>query len=113
MALMDVNMGNTGTKRGREEESGKAKGKGKDKGKKQKVVDTNVLRTASVSGGQKLCGAFNSRKGCPNERSCPQRAQHACSVIQPDGTVCLRRDHGATGHEQATRQYSSIWAGNR
>ena len=108
MALMDINMGNAGTKRGREEESGKAKGKGKDKGKKQRT-DTGP-RTASSSGGQKLCGAFNARKGCSNERACPQRAQHACSVILPDGTVCLRRDHGATGHEQATRQYTSIWS---
>ena len=111
MAIMGQQMGSGGTKRGREETGGSAKGKGKDKDKKPRT-DLGP-RTASTSGGQKLCGAFNARKGCANERSCPQRARHVCSFIWPDGTVCLRTDHGATGHEQAMRQHSNAWAGNR
>ena len=106
LAIMDYN---PGAKRDREEpKGGKGKGKGKDKDKRPRT--DNGPRLASTHNSQKLCGAFNSKRGCPNEKSCPQRARHVCSVILPNGSVCLRTDHGATGHEAATRQYSSIWS---
>ena len=105
LAIMDYN---TGVKRDREEPKGK--GKGKDKGKNKAPRTDNGPRLASTHNNQKLCGAFNSKRGCPNEKSCPQRARHVCSVILPNGSVCLRTDHGAAGHEATTRSYSSIWA---
>ena len=65
-------------------------GKGKD-----------TLRTASTLPGGKarLCGAWNSHKGCTRgEAQCPQRALHRCSVILADGTICQARDHPAVEH---------------
>ena len=46
--------------------------------------------------GKKLCGAFNSAKGCPDERYCPQKALHRCNTItSTDGCVCFATDRGA------------------
>ena len=105
LAIMDHT---AGTKRDREEQKGK--GKGKDKGKDKRPRTDSGPRLASTHNGQKLCGAYNAKRGCPNEKACPQRARHVCSVILPNGSVCLRSDHGAAGHEASTRQYSSIWS---
>ena len=42
---------------------------------------------------KKLCGAWNSVRGC-NE-PCHKKQRHACSVIGRDSQICLSREHNA------------------
>ena len=73
-----------------------AKGNGKGNAKVAKVgsISTKTRK------GEKLCGAFNSKKGCVRDhRQCPQKALHRCGVITADdGTVCFHTNHGASTH---------------
>ena len=41
---------------------------------------------------QKICGAYNGKKGCSD--LCPRKQRHVCNVIAPDGKAC----EGRTGH---------------
>ena len=76
-------------------------GKGKSKGKQDN--GKGMPRTASMDNkGRKICGAFNSKKGCTHERSCPQRGVHVCSVLLPNGGVCGKQ-HSAISH------FSGAW----
>ena len=91
--------GSQGLKRPRDDRGGKGKdtgkkgdGKGKDKGNKLTTV------TMLPGGKIKVCGAFNSARGCTREAQCPQRGRHVCSVKMRDGTMCQARDHGAATH---------------
>ena len=44
---------------------------------------------ADARDGKKLCGAFNSRKGCGDEGRCPQWGLPRCGVIvKGGGAVC-------------------------
>ena len=80
-------------------------GKGGKNGKQQRLPQPNhtgQIKIQSMYKGQKVCGAFNSVRGCtPNERGCPQRGQHICGYIRPDGATCGDRTHGATFHQRA------------
>ena len=82
--------------------AGKGKGgggKGNKGGKKPKLIQ-EALRTISTdSNGVRYCGAFNARGGCVrDERKCPQRAKHRCSIQLWKGKACGDVNHGATGH---------------
>ena len=64
--------------------------------KRQRRIGNSSSFTPS---GKKLCGAFNSAQGCPDERYCPQKALHRCNIItSTDGRVCFATDHGAHQH---------------
>ena len=54
--------------------------------KRQRRIGNSSSVTPS---GQKLFGAFNSAKGCPDERYCPQKALHRCNITSTDGRVCF------------------------
>ena len=43
---------------------------------------------------QKICGAFNVKKGCGPEHLCPRKQRHCCNVVGPDGKAC----EGRVGH---------------
>ena len=73
----------------------RAQGSGDKPQKRQRRIGKTSSFTPS---GKKLCGAFNSAKGCPDERNCPQEALHRCNIItSSDGRVCFATDHG--GHQ--------------
>ena len=56
-----------------------------------------------IPSGKKLCGAFNSAKGCLDERYCPQKALHRCNIItSTDGRVCFATDDG--GHQHRSQE---------
>ena len=80
-------------------QGGKSAKKAKGKGKSERGRSCKVGSIASISrSGEKLCGAFNSRKGC-NGKKCPQNAAHYCAVVtHEDGTVCRSPKHGASSH---------------
>ena len=66
-------------------------------GKKYKIGVTST----QLRDGTKICGAFNSKRGCVHESRCPQWGAHRCSyIIREDGTVCGARDHGAADHKR-------------
>ena len=84
--------------RPRDEPTSKGKGKGKDKRAKLTGND-HVFKVTSMYNKQKVCGAFNGRKGCvDNSRYCPQKGLHICSYIKVNGEVCAAKDHGAEFH---------------
>ena len=78
--------------------SREAKGKqAKTRGKGAKTAKIGALSSRTRTG-DKLCGAFNSKKGCSG-KSCPQKALHKCAIItRADGTVCFSPNHGAANH---------------
>ena len=92
----------TGKKKGK----GKAKQEGKGGGKKgggkegSKGGKTRGQIASRTRSGEKLCGAFNGKRGCKrNGTDCPQQAVHRCGVITgADGTVCYATSHGAAQH---------------
>ena len=43
---------------------------------------------------RKICGGYNSKKGCTEEGRCPRKSRHVCNVIAPDGKAC----EGRVGH---------------
>ena len=64
--------------------------------KRQRRIGNSSSFTPS---GKKLCSAFNSGKGCPDERYCPQKVLHRCNIItSTDGRVCFATDHGGHQH---------------
>ena len=70
-------------------------GKLRGKGAKKSVIGALSSWTRT---GDKLCGAFNPKKGCSG-KSCPQKALHKCAIItRTDGTVCFSPNHGAANH---------------
>ena len=74
----------------------RAQGPGDKPQKRQRRIGNPSSFTPS---GKKLCGAFNSVKGCPDERNCPQEALHRCNIItSSDGRVCFATDHGGHQH---------------
>ena len=82
-------------------------GKGKGKEGKGKAggngVKSKIGNLASKNkSGSKICGSFNSKKGCKSdEAKCPQWALHCCGmIISEDGKVCHNRDHGFTDHHR-------------
>ena len=88
-----------GLKRPRDDRGGKGKDKGKKGHGKGKDQDNRMTTVTMLPGGKvKVCGAFNSARGCTKETQCPQRGRHVCSVKMRDGTICQARDHGAATH---------------
>ena len=83
-------------KKGKQEGKGKGKkGGGKEGGKGGKVQGEIATKTRA---GEKLCGAFNGKRGCKRD-GCPQGAVHRCGVLTGnDGTVCYSSSHGAAQH---------------
>ena len=80
---------------------GNGKGAGKAKGAKGAGGDgTQGVRRASVdSKKRKLCGAYNSPRGCVwSDKQCPQQGRHVCSVLLPSGEICGSTQQGASGH---------------
>ena len=72
------------------------KAQGDNPQKRQRRIGNASSFTPS---GKKLFGAFNSAKGCPDERNCPQKALHRCNIItSSDGRVCFATDHGGHQH---------------
>ena len=66
--------------------------------KRAKSYQTGTTRN-QLPGGTRLCGAFNSVRGCNGGGSCP-RGVHKCNyIISSDGSVCYATDHGACDHE--------------
>ena len=47
-----------------------------------------------------ICKAHNSRNGCGKQKTCPQGAQHICSVSS-GGKMCGSLNHNAAGHAKA------------
>ena len=85
-----------GQRRPRDEPQG---GKGQGKNKKGKGQEGSLRRASQTENRIKLCGAYNSPKGCvDNDRNCPQKGRHWCSIILADGTVCKAKDHCAITH---------------
>ena len=71
---------------------------GKQSGKARKHPIVVAIATQTRSG-EKLCGAFNAKRGCRSAASCPPMAVHQCGVvIRQDGTVCFSKQHGAANH---------------
>ena len=61
-----------------------------------------IGQIASVTrSGQKLCGGFNSKHGCPHkEKDCPRGGLHCCAVIVDEKrNICMSKRHGAPGHK--------------
>ena len=83
---------------GRQAESGKVKQqKGKAEGERRSKVGSVATTTRA---GDRLCGAFNSSRG-GDPRKCKQRGGHKCGyILNENGTVCMRTDHGATSHDR-------------
>ena len=82
--------------------NGKGSGKGGNAGKGDGGKNSPAGKLAShTRNGEKLCGAFNGKKGCKKyARYCPQGAMHRCGVITGrDGSVCYSTKHGANDHE--------------
>ena len=83
--------------------NGKGKGNSKDKGGKSKgsgKIGNMMSQTSKAQGAVKLCGKFNSLKGCTkDENHCPNWCTHACGyVIDKFGNACMSRAHGFRGH---------------
>ena len=100
-----------------------AKGKGKGanarggRGKQQQGKDSFAKRSSAKRGpkqgsmsnhlpqhlgGGKVCGAFNSKKGCHRKESnCPQGGNHVCGYVVDDaGTPCGKRSCNFITHSQ-------------
>ena len=88
---------------------GKSKGsKGKGTGSQQAPVDDpynfspggqRITKVSIDNKKTKWCGAWNSARGCvPNQRNCPQKAQHGCNVMISKGIACGSRQHDCSGH---------------
>ena len=76
---------------------------GAAKDQKRGKVKSKIGKIGTMNrAGLELCGAFNSKRGCPHDEGrCPQWGQNMCAVIaQDDGTVCGSKRHGATSHER-------------
>ena len=79
---------------------------GKGDGKRQRTQPpaaegkwTGRFRTSRPSDNQKICGAFNSRKGCTADAAnCPQWGLHICGYMTGANTICGANDHGFAGH---------------
>ena len=93
--------GNFADKSAQGKKSGRGKGKGGKQGKQGKSQIHSVVGKIATTTrqGERLCGAFNSKKGCRTATSCPQSAVHQCGgIVKPDGTVCFSKNHGASQH---------------
>ena len=84
---------------------GSGKGKGNAKGKDAKSKGSGKIgdmmsQTSKAQGAVKLCGKFNSLKGCTkDENHCPSWCTHACGyVIDKFGNACMSRTHGFRNH---------------
>ena len=92
----------------------KGAGKGKDGGKKG-FADRNNKRNSGITkigrvastmpkakGGQKICGAFNAKKGCTkNEKACPFHGKHVCAyILDESGRPCGRYDCDWNSHSK-------------
>ena len=53
-------------------------------------------------GGQKICGSYNSKRGCcKNEKNCPAKGKHVCGyILDENGRVCLRYDCSWATHSK-------------
>ena len=80
---------------------GKKSGKGRFASGNAAKPISKICKMASVRhlDKKKLCGAFNTAKGCTNQRQCPQWGIHCCAyIVADDGTICGKTDHGYQGH---------------
>ena len=70
-------------------------GRGSGTGKKDKIYVVGTLRIMGPQG--KLCGAFNSRRGC-TMKTC-RSGKHLCGyIINENGDICGERSHGSANH---------------
>ena len=94
---------------------GNAKGNGKGVGShsQSKVAKVGSISTKTRKG-DKLCGAYNGKKGCTRDhRQCPQKALHRCGVITAeDGFVSTQTmGHRTTAEGAASpQQLDKVWA---
>ena len=63
------------------------------------------MQSSQTSAGKKLCGAFNSKKGCKGtEKNCPAWGLHICGyIIEESGEIWCARKHGFNGHRSDQR----------
>ena len=90
------NAGNSSRKRSRSRGDGGGYENGKNKNKSYKVGSLRVMGP-----GGKICGAFNSKKGCfaKNGKKCPQNGKHVCAyVVSEHGDICGESSHGFCNH---------------
>jgi hypothetical protein len=76
--------------------NGSAKGGGKAK------FNSGAAKVASTQpgSGKKICGAFNSKKGCRSgQKGCPNWGEHVCGVME-NGRMCGATNHGASSHSK-------------
>ena len=96
-----------GKKAGKRGGRGK-QGQGKDSFAKRNAAKKGPKRGAMSNhlpqhlGGGKVCGAYNSKKGCHRKESnCPQGGTHVCGFVVDDaGTPCGKRSCNFVTHSQ-------------
>jgi hypothetical protein len=72
--------------------------KGDRKGGDQRKVGNVANMTKDK---KRLCGAFNSKKGCKQHAGKCPNGMHACGYItSADGRVCMQQGHGYAGHRK-------------
>jgi hypothetical protein len=83
--------------------SGGASGKGSggaDRRRGDQRTDRNVELADQMRNGDRICREWNAGKCTPDEKDCPKRMKHCCSVlIKKNGRVCGLNNHRACEHK--------------
>jgi hypothetical protein len=87
--------GGGGERRKRSRSKGGDAGKGGGRVKKERTFTIGSLKIMGPFG--KLCGAFNSKKGC-TMKNC-RSGKHSCGyIVNESGDICGERSHGCSNH---------------
>ena len=69
------------------------KGKGRGSGSREENPLQGVRQSGTDNKKRKICGGYNSRRGC--RHPCSQNQLHVCNILKPNNKVCEDKHHNA------------------